>query len=107
MAAVMITLGTVHHAMTMVNLHAAMPLLPVFGVCMLGVPLVFLADAVASLTLDAARVRRVRGPLREARGRLCPDCLHDLRGIGDEGACPECGEAFSKESLADWWGRVE
>lgn len=70
-------------------------------------PLLLLLDLILTFTVDAARARRVRGRLRETRGRLCPACLHDLRGIGDEGQCPECGGVFSKESLADWWGSVE
>lgn len=109
MAATIITLGTIHHAMSMSNHRATLPtpIAGLFFVCALGIPLVFLVEAGASLMLDSGRAARVRGPLRETRGRLCPACLHDLRGIGDAGQCPECGEAFTRDSLADWWGSVE
>lgn len=109
MAGVMLVLGTIHHRNTRDNPKATPPplWLAVYVFCVSAVPLVLLAEAGATFTLDAARARRVRGPLRETRGRLCPDCLHDLRGIGDEGVCPECGSAFTRESLADWWGSVE
>ncbi len=29
----------------------------------------------------------------------CPQCRYDLLGLGDEGTCPECGEAFDLLSL--------
>ncbi|GAB4551627.1 MAG: hypothetical protein Tsb0013_13720 [Phycisphaerales bacterium] len=29
----------------------------------------------------------------------CPDCAHDLRGLTDDGICPECGAPYSREEL--------
>jgi len=51
-------------------------------------------------TLHEASVRR---RLKAAGYRLCPRCGYDLSGLGDEGACPECGRGFLAASLAEQW----
>ncbi len=40
------------------------------------------------------RMQRLRRSLRAASGRLCLNCAFDLRGLGEAGLCPECGNTF-------------
>lgn len=39
-------------------------------------------------------LRRYQRLFRAAGGRLCVSCGQDLRGLGESGICPECGQAF-------------
>lgn len=41
------------------------------------------------------------------QGRMCGNCLHDLRGLGDAGNGPECGHPFTLEQLRQYWKGVE
>ncbi len=34
--------------------------------------------------------------------RLCDACTYDLRGV-ETGVCPECGEAFTAQTLRERW----
>lgn len=44
---------------------------------------------------------------RSFQGRMCGNCLHDLRGLGDAGKCPECGHPFSLDQLRRYWKGVD
>lgn len=44
---------------------------------------------------------------RSLQGRMCGNCLHDLRGLGDAGKCPECGHPFSIDQLRRYWRGVD
>ncbi len=47
---------------------------------------------------------RVEERVGVTRGRSCPVCVYDLRGLPDEsGKCPECGTSYTRESLARAW----
>lgn len=41
------------------------------------------------------------------RKRLCRGCGYDLRGHGDEGICPECGNSFLIEDDEASWHAVQ
>jgi hypothetical protein len=41
--------------------------------------------------------------LRKIDFRVCPGCSYDLRALEAEGVCPECGKAFTQDTLADDW----
>lgn len=43
--------------------------------------------------------------LRAQGYRFCPECGYDLRDSATEGPCPECGVAYSPESLQKRWER--
>lgn len=47
--------------------------------------------------------RRTRGRLEECDSKCCLYCLHDLRGIGSDGQCPECGAEFVIENVREAW----
>lgn len=49
---------------------------------------------------------RSRRAVIAAGGRLCPRCRYSLSGLPEDGFCPECGRAYSAESLRrDWASR--
>ena len=53
--------------------------------------------------LFAFKYQSWRSRARSFQGRMCGDCLHDLRGLGDAGKCPECGHPFSLDQLRRYW----
>ncbi|MDX2146665.1 MAG: hypothetical protein SFZ23_04005 [Planctomycetota bacterium] len=50
--------------------------------------------------------RKIRRAVLAAGGKACVSCLHDLRGIGESGNCPECGRAFDLGENARMWARL-
>ncbi len=56
---------------------------------------------------DMIKSYRWRSRARTLQGRMCGNCLHDLRGLGDAGHCPECGHPFSLDQLRRHWKGVE
>ncbi len=51
------------------------------------------------------RVRLIRIVRRVDRcgGLACTKCMYDLSSLPDHGACPECGEAYTHESVRVQW----
>lgn len=41
--------------------------------------------------------------VKNARGAVCLNCHSLLIGLGQEGQCPECGEAFTLAHIRDVW----
>lgn len=60
-----------------------------------------------SALLFAFKYLRWQKRARSLQGRMCGNCLHDLRGLGDAGTCPECGHPFSLDQLRRYWKGVE
>ena len=58
------------------------------------------------IAMDVWAEARVRRPFDAAEGRLCTECGYSLRGLGDDGDCPECGTAFHAWLDQRRWGRV-
>lgn len=48
-------------------------------------------------------MRRWRRAFAESGGRLCTGCAHNLAGLQDRGACPECGGGFDVELDREAW----
>jgi hypothetical protein len=38
---------------------------------------------------------------------VCPNCCYSLKGLGDEGRCPECGREFIRRGLPKDWHDME
>jgi hypothetical protein len=41
--------------------------------------------------------------LNASGDQLCPECLYDLSSSDDAHACPECGTAYTQETLNNSW----
>lgn len=39
----------------------------------------------------------------ELKFRVCWECGYHLRGLGDEGTCPECGKTYTLAELREKW----
>lgn len=71
-----------------------------------GIPLICFASVfVANLGIWHGQ-RRIKRAVLAADGRACTHCVHDLRGLGDTGTCPECGHAFDVAVDVRRWARV-
>ncbi|GJM19666.1 MAG: hypothetical protein DHS20C14_18790 [Phycisphaeraceae bacterium] len=49
---------------------------------------------------------RVQGRVKRAGGRICPNCLYDLRMLDDAAVCPECGWDIVAEAPEVTWARL-
>lgn len=57
----------------------------------------------APIPILAARHRSRRARARASWYRVCPHCREDLRLIGDEGECPACHRAYTRDALIKRW----
>lgn len=69
-------------------------------------PLVFMLPVFVAIMGNAIGLRRIRARLVAAEGRLCIHCMHELRGLADQGVCPECGRAFDLQADRRRWVRA-
>jgi hypothetical protein len=68
------------------------------GLFMTGAALSVLASVLAR-----QRKRRFELHLCAEDYLLCPCCYYSLRGLPEDGVCPECGSGYSPQSLKDDW----
>jgi RNA polymerase subunit RPABC4/transcription elongation factor Spt4 len=68
--------------------------------------LVTMVCIVVGVLLHSRGRSRLCRRLQESDGRLCPRCHYNLTGLTDEGHCPECGEPYSPDRLAEAWRRA-
>lgn len=72
----------------------------------IALPLVFMLPVFVAIMGNAIGLRRIRRRLVAAEGRLCIHCVHDLRGLAEQGVCPECGRAFDVMADRRRWVRA-
>lgn len=72
-----------------------------------GLPGILLVALLASVTADALtgwrHRQRLYRQITRADYRVCTSCMHRLGGLGGEGPCPGCGQAFSAAKLRTTW----
>jgi len=73
----------------------------IFTASVLGLPILFAADAISYW-----RVRAFHRRIERESFRICPDCYYSLAGHAEGGHCPECGYTFTPESLIEDWQDV-
>lgn len=59
--------------------------------------------AVVFVALRRYGNRPIERALVQADWSRCLYCFFDLRGLGDRGACPECGEQFTLDQTRSAW----
>ncbi|MEQ8770281.1 MAG: hypothetical protein RIB60_07210 [Phycisphaerales bacterium] len=51
-------------------------------------------------------VARLQRRVQRAGGRICPNCLYDLRALDDADRCPECGWDLTAEPPEETWAKL-
>ncbi|MBL0928107.1 MAG: hypothetical protein IBJ11_10735 [Phycisphaerales bacterium] len=70
------------------------------------IPLLLVAPLLVCIVFLWKGQRRIRRAVVAASGRACVNCTGDLRGKGDTGTCPACGQAFDTAADQRSWSRV-
>lgn len=65
-----------------------------------------LAGVLPSALLFPIWVVRLQRRVIAAGGRICPNCLYDLRTLDDAQVCPECGWDVVSEPPEDTWAKL-
>jgi len=60
----------------------------------------------SAIWLSRRRTARIRRAVQAASGRACVACVYNLSGMGDTGACPECGRQFDIATTQRSWQRA-
>jgi hypothetical protein len=71
-----------------------------------GIPLVIVTTTFGTIWYTRRRAHRIKRAVHAAAGRACLACVYDLRGMGDTGACPECGRHFDIVADQTAWKRA-
>lgn len=72
-----------------------------------GIPLVCFVPMFIAIIGMAVAQRRIRAKVIAADGRVCIHCVHDLRGLPDQGLCPECGRPVNAVTDRPRWKRAQ
>lgn len=73
----------------------------------LALVLIMIALVYAQLVSGHWREKRFYNRLEREGHLICPDCHYSLAGHAAGGHCPECGYAFTPESLVEDWTDVK
>lgn len=71
-----------------------------------GIPLLCFAPVFVAFFAIWRGQRRIKQAVLAAHGRACINCVHDMRGLGDTGTCPECGKPYDIEKDKVLWEAV-
>ena len=55
---------------------------------------VMFGPLLAGFAIQRRALSRIRRAVTTSKGRSCMRCVYNLRGLGETGACPECGHSF-------------
>lgn len=72
-----------------------------------GIPLVIVTMTFGAIWYSRRRTAKIRSAVRAASGRACLGCVYDLSGMGETGACPECGRPFNIPADRRSWERAQ
>lgn len=72
-----------------------------------GIPIAVVTMTFGAFWFSRRRAERIRRGVRAASGRACLGCVYDLSGMGDTGACPECGRRFDIAADQRSWERAK
>jgi hypothetical protein len=58
------------------------------------IPIVIATTTAGTIWYTRRHKTRMKRAVVAASGNACIGCVYDLRGMGETGACPECGRSF-------------
>lgn len=67
------------------------------------IPVILGSFLFAQLVIRPRRKREFQARLRACNDRICPQCMYSLEDGRPDGVCPECGTAYTDESLHSAW----
>lgn len=72
-----------------------------------GLPVLTFVPLIITTAWMFVTLRRITRAVRASGFHACTHCVHDLRGLGQTGLCPECGKAFDIEADRKSWARAK
>ncbi len=94
----------------MVSIVIALAAVPVTMYFMDGWLTAWMIIAVMFLVIHTwleSKIRGVNRTMARSSWMICPSCRYELEGLSSKGVCPECGDAYTTESLARAWDTSE
>jgi len=64
---------------------------------------VMFGPLLAGFAIQRRALSRIRRAVTTSKGRSCMRCVYNLRGLGETGACPECGHPFCIDEDRELW----
>jgi hypothetical protein len=71
-----------------------------------GIPIAIVTTTFGSMWCMRRHSARIKVAVMAASGRACVGCVYDLSGMGETGACPECGRPFNIAEDRRSWARA-
>ena len=71
-----------------------------------GIPIAIVTTTFGTIWYTRRHRARIKVAVVAASGRACVGCVYDLSGMGETGACPECGRPFNIAEDRRSWARA-